>query len=262
MIIPPPGGLSGPIYRDAQRYDAEHWWKTDDIMFWQRMAGRYGPKVLELACGTGRLAPGMLEAGGSYTGVDASQPFLQLAQSKLSPWGNKVRLLHGDMRDLALKETFDLIGIGFNAFLHLLTDEDALRALRTVISHCHPETRLVIDIFIPDPIFLYRPVDQRVDSMTYVDPKNGETVKVTETNDYNPESGQNKITWYYSLPGKPDFLVYDFTMRMLYPDTMDRLLSEAGFRIEAKWGDYEETPMDAESALQIYVATPAQAVGA
>ena len=262
MMIPPPDDLSGPIYGDAQRYDAEHWWKTDDIVFWQRMAGRHGPKVLELACGTGRLAPGMLEAGGSYTGVDASQPFLQLAQSKLSSWGDKVRLLHGDMRDLALKETFDLIAIGFNAFLHLLTDEDALRALRTVISHCHPETRLVIDIFIPDPIFLYRPVDQRVDSMTYVDPKNGETVKVTETNDYDPESGLNKITWYYSLPGKPDFLVYDFMMRMLYPDTMDRLLSEAGFRIEAKWGDYEETPLDAESALQIYVATPVSAVGA
>ena len=261
MMIPPPDDLSGPIYRDAERYDAEHWWKTDDIVFWQRMARRHGPKVLELACGTGRLAPVMLEAGGSYTGVDASQAFLQLAQSKLAPWGDKVRLLHGDMRDLDLDETFDLVVIGFNSFLHLLTDEDALRALRAVISHCHPETRLVIDIFIPDPIFLYRPINKRIDSMTYVDPKIGKTVKVTETNAYDPESGLNKITWYYSMPERPDFLVYDFMMSMYFPDTMDRLLSEAGFLIETKWGDYEETPMDEESALQIYVATPASSLG-
>ena len=252
----PPDDLNGPIYSDAKRYDAEHWWKTDDILFWRRMALRFGPKVLELASGTSRLGPVMLAAGGSYTGVDASKAFITLAQSKMAQWEDKVRLVHGDMRELALGETFDLIGIGFNSFLHLLTDDDALRALRSISKHCHQETRLVIDVFIPDPIFLYRPENQRIDSMTYFDPASGAAVKVTETNSYDPETELNKITWYYSEPDKPDFLVYDFVMRMLYPDTMDRLLTEAGFRIEAKWGDYEETPMDEESALQIVVATP------
>jgi len=52
------------IYHDPQRYDAEHWWKEDDIPLWRTLFKRApGPKVLELAAGTGRLALPRLESG-------------------------------------------------------------------------------------------------------------------------------------------------------------------------------------------------------
>ena len=54
--------IDSSIYVDADRYDAEHWWKTDDLVFWNEMAGEFGPRVLELAAGTGRLALPVLEA--------------------------------------------------------------------------------------------------------------------------------------------------------------------------------------------------------
>lgn len=251
-----PDDLNSPLYQDAERYDAEHWWKTDDLLFWERMTRRYGPKVLELAAGTGRLANIILAAGASYLGVDASQPFLDQAKSKLAGWGGACRLVQSDIRTVSLGETFDLIVIGFNSFLHLLTDADALLALRQARTHCHAGSRLIIDIFVPEPVFLYRPPDLRVEGMTYVDPQSGETVKVMESNDYDPETGVNRIHWYYSTATRPNFLVYDFAMRMYFPDTMDRLLTEAGFRIEAKWGNYEELPLGPDSQLQIYVALP------
>lgn len=40
---------------------------------------------------------------------------------------------------------------------------------------------------------------------------------------------------------------------MIYPDTMDRLLTEAGLIIRDKLGDYDGTPFDENSRLQIYV---------
>jgi hypothetical protein len=40
---------------------------------------------------------------------------------------------------------------------------------------------------------------------------------------------------------------------MIFPDTMDRLLTEAGFVIKDKYGDYDKTPLGPESHLQIYV---------
>ena len=251
-----PDNFADPIYQDATRYDAEHWWKTDDLPFWKKMAARHGPRVLELAAGTGRLAPSILAAGASYTGVDISAPFLEQAAANLAGEGSAVKLLRADMRSFDLGDTFDLILIGFNSFLHLLTDEDALAALARARVHCHPRTRLAIDIFVPDPLFLYRPANRRVEAMRYTDPATGESVIVEESNRYDPERELNHIRWTYSTENRRDFLEYEFVMRMYYPDTMDRLLHEAGFRVASKWGDYDETPLAPGSALQLYVAVP------
>lgn len=245
-----------PIYQDAIRYDAEHWWKTDDLVFWEKMARRFGPKVLELAAGTGRIAPVILGTGANYTGVDTSGPFLARANDKLAGWASSVKLLQADIRDYALGETFGLIFIGFNSFLHMLTDEDAAKALARARAHCGPQGRLIIDIFVPDPGFLYRPANRRYPTMDYIDPETKQSVTVEETSNFDPDAELNHITWYYSTDDQKDFLVYEFTMRMFYPDTMHRLLAEAGFRIESKWGGYDEKPLGPDSPIQIYVAVP------
>lgn len=243
-----------PLYRDAQRYDAEHWWKTDDLKFWRELAVEFGPRVLELAAGTGRLALTVLESDSHYTGLEISAPFLERAREKLALYGNRARLIQGDMRDFHLGQSFDLIFIGFNAFLHLLTDDDAQATLHCVGEHCHPETRLAIDIFVPDPLFLYRSPNQRAVAMEYIDPNDGRTVKVSETNQYDPLTEINRISWYYSAAQRPDFLRYDFTMRMFYPDTMDRLLHDCGFQVLEKWDDYRRHPFGPDSTLQLYLA--------
>ncbi len=242
------------IYQDAVRYDAEHWWKVDDYQFWISMSNEYGPKVLELACGKGRLGLELMKTRAAYTGIDSSKEFLATARSKLQEFGNRCRFVEGDMRNIELGETFDLIFIGFNSWLHLLTNEDAELALESIFKHCHKDTRFIIDIFVPDPIFLNRPANHRVPTMTYSDPVDGQTIEVQETNTFNPATEINHISWFYSSPDEIDFLHYDFTMRMYYPDTMDRLLHDNGFTITHKWGDYAGTALDSESALQIYVA--------
>ncbi len=249
--------FGSPIYQDAARYDAEHWWKLDDIAFWREMAHSYGPKVLELAAGTGRLARPVLEAGCHYTGVEISDGFVERAKFKLGQYGDRAVMIEGDIRTIKLGETFDLIFIGFNSFLHLLTDDDAKAALKTIQMHSHESTHFIIDIFVPNPLFLYRPEGHRVQNMTFPDPVKQTSVNVEETNSYDAETGLNRITWYYSTEEEIDFLVYDFTVRMYFPDTMDRLLHDAGYRIVHKWGDYDQRPQDAESHLQIYVAQPA-----
>ncbi|MCH7496901.1 MAG: class I SAM-dependent methyltransferase [Candidatus Marinimicrobia bacterium] len=242
------------IYQDAARYDAENWWKTDDLAFWGEMAREFGPNVLELAAGTARLAPTILDSGASYTGLDAATELLQRAGSKVAEYGERARLLEGDMRQFDLGNTFDLIIIAFNSFLHLLTDEDALAALACIRRHCHAHTRFALDIFVPDPLFLYRPEGQKVPAKIYTDPATGAKVNVMETNRYEPGTDLNQLRWYYSTADNPDFLVLDFTLRMIFPDTMDRLLHDAGFRVLEKWGDYRRTPLNSGSALQIYMA--------
>jgi hypothetical protein len=43
-------------------------------------------------------------------------------------------------------------------------------------------------------------------------------------------------------------------MHILYPDTLDRLLTDAGFKIEQKFGDHAENKFNPDSDLQIYVS--------
>lgn len=243
-----------PLYQDAALYDAEHWWKTDDLIFWREMAEEYGPRVLELAAGTGRLGLHVLQTQATYTGVEISEGFLRRARSKLGPFGRRARLIQGDIRQLHLGETFDLIFIGFNSFMHLLTDEDALATLGCVREHCHSATRFIIDLFVPDPLVLTRPAGHRIQAMVYPDPETGDTVTVDETNDYDSETELTRVCWYYSTTRARDFLKYDFTVRIYYPDTLDRLIHDSGLRVVEKWGDYKRSPFGPESKLQIYVA--------
>lgn len=243
------------IYHDAQRYDDEHWWKTDDIPFWKKIFSESsGNKVLELAAGTGRLAVPLIRCSADYTGIEISPEFVSHANKKLRLESGTGKIILGDIRSFNRREKFDLIFIGFNSFLHLLTDKDAGACLKCVVAHMHAKSRFIIDIFYPNPLFLYRPENMRYPTMEYRDSQTREKIWVEETNDYDAHTGINKIRWFYSSEKNKDSRIYDFTMRMYWPDTMNRLLIDAGLSIEHVWGTYRRTKFTEKSNLQIYVA--------
>jgi ubiquinone/menaquinone biosynthesis C-methylase UbiE len=55
-----------------------------DLAFYQRVAREVGGPVLELACGTGRIALPLAGAGLHVTGVDRSEAMLTIARRKLA----------------------------------------------------------------------------------------------------------------------------------------------------------------------------------
>ena len=76
-----------------------------------------------------------------------------------------------------------------------------------------------------------------------------------ETNEYEEETQINQLTWQLERDGTLEPEKYHYRMRMFYPHMMDILLSDAGLRITEKMGDYDGSPMDEESGMQIYVCT-------
>ena len=208
--------------------------------------------MLELACGTGRLAYSLVREGADYTGLELSPDFADLAKKKLNSVGLPVSLIEGDMCNFHINKNFDLIFIGFNSFLHLLKDEDAISCLECVKKHMHRKTRFLIDIFIPNPLFLYRPNDARFNVLEYTDTKSDEKVTVDESNEYNSDTEINKLTWYFSTENKMDFAKEYFFMRMYYPSKMNQLLIDAEFKILHQWGDYYRSNLGDGSKLQIY----------
>ena len=166
--------------------------------------------------------------------------------------GRSVPIVVDDMCGFQLDKNFDLIFIGFNSFLHLLTDKDALACLGCVKGHMHKNSRFLIDIFVPNPLFLYRPENTRFNVLEYKDSNTGEKVVVEESNEYDANTEINDLTWYFISENDEVIAKEYFSMRMYFPSKMNLLLIDAGFKILHQWGDYYQSPLGEGSTLQIY----------
>tara|TARA_B100001029_G_scaffold179232_1_gene188035 strand:+ start:6585 stop:7265 length:681 start_codon:yes stop_codon:yes gene_type:complete len=212
-----------------------------------------GEDILELACGTGRVSIPLIKEGFNLTGVELSKSFCDYISAKALNYGiNNRNFIHGDMSAFNLSKKFDTIIIAYNSFLHLLTNEQAEACLRCAKKHLKPAGKFYIDIYMPSPLHYYRPKNLRYPTIEYFDSQMKEEVTIEETNNYDPDNEINQLTWYYSSNSKKDFLISKFSTRMYWPDTMNRMLIEAGFKILHLWGDYDLNPFGEESTLQIY----------
>ena len=79
-----------------------------------------------------------------------------------------------------------------------------------------------------------------------------EYIYVKETNEYNPESEINNISWYFYSKLNKLLMTSNFSVRMYYPSTMNTLIVDAGLQIKNIWGRYDKTPINEGSKLQIY----------
>jgi SAM-dependent methyltransferase len=84
--------------------------------FAKTVAAEYeSPRVLDVGCGSGRVGEDILAAGaGEYVGVDFSEPMLALAEERLARFGERARLVRGDVLDVDLGDQFDVVlALGF-----------------------------------------------------------------------------------------------------------------------------------------------------
>ena len=158
------------------------------------------------------------------------------------------------MCDFNLGQKFDLIFIPFNSFLHLFTEEEMAQCLKSIQNHLSDNGKFLLDIFVPNPEFLYRDPDKKYEEMTIIHPNGGECT-VWQKNQYKEETEINHIHWFFNRGNIEPMDEYDFDMRMIYPDTMDRVLSDSDFTIEEKWGDYDGEPFNETSLLQLYICS-------
>ena len=236
------------IYLYPDLYDALH----QDIETDKNVITHYAKKcngpVLEVASGTGRLSKYITDLGLPYTGIDNSQSFLDVSIENL---GNRGTFLLRDMRDFHLNKKFDFIFIGFNSFLHNLTDKDAVSCLTSIKTHLNDGGLFLLSIFQPDHSFLYRN-EYLYEARTFFKYQ-GKQCRMMERNSFDDETQINSLTWQLEIDGNLSEETYSFKQRMYYPHEMDLLFQETGFSIQEKFGDWEMNPLDEESPLQIYI---------
>lgn len=64
------------LYRNGPIYDAMNNWLVEDANFYLEQFKNENGHILELACGTGRIACALAKAGKNVTGLDLSETML------------------------------------------------------------------------------------------------------------------------------------------------------------------------------------------
>jgi ubiquinone/menaquinone biosynthesis C-methylase UbiE len=247
------------MYRWAEYYDLTQRGVAGDIDFYLEMAKQAEGEILDLACGTGRIAIPLAEAGLKVTGLDLSAEMLKRAEQKAQERGvaDRITFLQGDMRTFDLGKTFPLIMIPFRSFLHLLHIHEQMKALACVRKHLSPGGKFVMNVFVPKISHLYEESEKMSLRGTYrLD--SGEEIAMWDYTRYDHFQQLSEVTRTYERIS-PEGVVTEkvvgrFTLRYIFPAELHHLLRLNGFKVTQRYGSFAKTPFDASSTELIVVA--------
>jgi ubiquinone/menaquinone biosynthesis C-methylase UbiE len=161
----------------ARFYDWTYARHTQDIPFYLELARRYGDPVLELACGTGRLAIPLARAGFAVTGLDLSPEMLRLARAKLRQEPpavrRRVKLVQGDMANFDLALAARLAFVPFSSFFHLSTPRQRAACIAAAYRHLAPGGAFLVDLLPPRAMANQAVVDRPEELKCEVNPATG-----------------------------------------------------------------------------------------
>ena len=244
------------VYDDAELYDIL--WPPDAATedFYMSEASHLSGSVLELACGTGRIAIPLVKSGLDVTGIDIHPAMLARARSTSLAAKVSVDFIEADMKQFALPQKFGLIFVGFNSLLHLLSAEDLVSCFGAVARHLAPGGKFILDIVNTSPRWLSLPPGERRKIGGALHPELGE-ITIEQTLEYDRSTQISHETWFFSAPGQPDFRVRSVQMRMIYPQELPLLLKLGGLVLVDRFGGYDRRTFDQTSPRQLCVCEKA-----
>ena len=110
-----------------------------------------GGRLLDIGCGTGRLANVLASRGYRVTAIDVSTPFLQIAEGDAACLNLAVDYRNQDMRTIGWEEEFDAAFCFFTSFGYFSDAENA-DVLRRVAQALKPGGRFLVETINRDTI--------------------------------------------------------------------------------------------------------------
>lgn len=221
-----------------------------------------GP-ILEVACGTGRIAIDLAQYGMQVTGFDLSEAMLDIARAGSAGMDN-VRWEVADMRSFEMCERYGLILIPGHAFQFMLTPSDQISCLASIERHLAPGGRLVIHIDHQDLGWLwdlYKVNGGKLEKVREVPhPDNGHPVIVSQAWQFEPatQTASLKTVWEeLDALGNPveRWERGPVHLHCIFRFEMEHLLSRAGFMIQTLYGDFERGPLKNDSTEMIWISS-------
>ena len=246
-------------YRLVEFYD-DMYSHTFDFPFWNSYAAK-SKRIMEIACGTGRITIPLLKAGHHITGLDYSPEMLSILQKKVTgtEYEHLLTLIQGDMREFQTEDKFDAIFITANSLNHIETNEDLLKTFSTIKSNLTDDGYLIFDILNPKPEYLIRSHGNRYDHHVYKKEDDDRYFMFCESSQYNHAEQINYVRYYFNYCDDQgvrldkNTYIMDMKVRLFFPQEMDSYINSAGFKIIDKFETYDFRRFSGKTNEQIYV---------
>jgi SAM-dependent methyltransferase len=202
--------------------------------------------VLELGCGTGRIALTLAESGSDVTGADLSDGMLTIARRKAaglpSAAQDRLKLVKQDMSEVNLGRRFGFIFVAFRSFQHLLTTDLQRKSLEAIRRHLDHDGRLALHLFDPRLDLL---INESIASprLSGIDPVTqhqyaGEVLRAR----FDHLGQIRRDLWRYTETGTSGQVLAEDTremsLRWTYRWELRHLLELCGFTIAAEYSDF------------------------
>jgi len=236
---------------NPEYYDLTNGKHSEDVTFYVNLAKDVKGKVLEIACGSGRVYLELLRAGIDVRGIDLSEKMLDALKKKATDMKLSAKVSLADMRDFSIDDTFDLIIIPFRSFLHNITIDNQLSTLKCCRKHLADGGSLVLNFFYPNR-----------NSMAAKYGK--EAGKSMDT----PVEGLELVTWSGFVNEPDQVIVTEFTWKRdgkvvsrfktelayIYKREFELLLRLAGFSSWKVYGGFDYQPIERINQEMVWVA--------
>jgi ubiquinone/menaquinone biosynthesis C-methylase UbiE len=227
-----------------------------DIAFWSALAhGADGP-ILELGCGTGRVALPLARHGSIVVGIDRSPSMLARAQARVrrARLASRVKLIRGDIRHLPFPDkSFPLVMAPYGILQSLLDERlltDTLKDVRRVLArHGTFGMELVADL----PAW-----EEYSDRVTLRGERgpHGRPITLIEsvTQDRRRHLTRFRQTFVEGRGRSATRRSFSLAFRTLTVPQMVQRLEKAGLEVSALLGDYQGGPWDLRAEVWIILA--------
>ena len=229
----------------------------DDLEFYKELAVRSGESALELGVGTARVAIPLARAGVRVVGLDNSEYMLEMAREKLAKEPeavqDRVTLSRGDMTNLQLDQTFSFVYLPASTFDHCVTVQDRARCLRGIYHHLEEQGKFAFDIEQVKP--------DKPAATWWIDRKetnHDETVvrSIFTRRDMTRRICNMDLFFDVYRNGKLVDRYHEYgEVAILFKEEVETLLKQAGFRVEAIYGDFDKAEFRRDSPRAVFVTS-------
>jgi ubiquinone/menaquinone biosynthesis C-methylase UbiE len=245
----------------ARFYDLDHSVITDDMEMYRSFALQIGGPVLELGCGTGRIALPLARDGYDVAAVDFSPAMLNVLRAKLvdepPDVAARVEIIQADMRRLELDRPFALALCPLNTFMHMTTRADQMAALNAAHRHLLPGGTLVVDVVSAYPMLLAPAGEALTLQRELRDPSTARRVQKFTSMRFDHAKQIQRIVLLYdeiAEDGAMKRATLSVDLRYVFRFEMELLLERAGFSVEGVYGNTDLEPYGMDSERMIFVA--------
>ncbi len=232
-----------------------------DIERYRELVREAGGPVLELCCGTGRVAIPLARDGFDVTGIDINPAMLEKFRDALKnedrSVSNRIEIIEQDITKLNRGEPrFQIAILAFNSLLCIPDFAGQCAALRSIAGQLKSSGKLLIDIVNPLKLKIEGDSTPRP-FFTRKSRRTGNTyTRFAMMGPFDSDHKQQLHGWYDEIlpDGSVKRLQYSLYWRPIFRFEMDLMLREAGMRLLQIEGGHRKEPYTAQSPRMFLVA--------